>query len=240
MSAPSPAPGTGSPVITLENVGVSYWRRVGPFRRTRFWALQDVSFDVRHGETLGIVGRNGAGKSTLLRLLAGVIEPDRGTCRSEGVTASLLSLKLGFVPHLTGRENAQLSGMLQGLRRAQIRSRMDAIVDFADLHDFIDQPIATYSSGMLARLAFAVAFQSKPDVLLVDEVWGVGDADFRQKSRVVMRDMVSSQRTVVLVTHNLDLVRRFCDRAVWIEAGRTRAVGPPEAVLEQYAPRAAS
>ncbi|MGH0034631.1 MAG: ABC transporter ATP-binding protein [Myxococcota bacterium] len=224
----------GAPVLSLSGVGVSYWKRTGLFRRGRFWALQDVSFDVGHGETLGIIGRNGAGKSTLLRLLARVIEPDRGELRSEQITASLLSLKLGFVPTLTGRENAQLSGMLQGLRRAEIAARMDEIVEFSDLQEFIDQPIATYSSGMLARLAFAVAFQSKPDVLLIDEVWGVGDADFRQKSRLVMREMVSSQRTVVLVTHNLDLVRRFCDRAVWIEGGTSRAVGPPEEVIESY------
>lgn len=222
------------PLVSLRGVGVSYWRRSGPFRRSRFWALRDVSFDLHEGETLGIVGRNGAGKSTLLRILARVIEPDRGTFDGADVTASLLSLKLGFVPHLTGRENALLSGMLQGLRRAAIAERMDEIVAFADLHDFIDQPIATYSSGMIARLAFAVAFQSRPDVLLIDEVWGVGDADFRQKSRRVMREMVSSRRTVVLVTHNLDLVRRFCDRAVWIEGGVSRAVGRPEDVIERY------
>jgi len=224
----------GAPVISLQHVGVSYWRRRGPFRRSRFWALRDVTFDLLYGETLGIIGRNGAGKSTLLRILARIIEPDRGTCEALDVHAALLSLKLGFVPHLSGRENALLSGMLQGMRRAEITSRLEAIVEFADLHDFIDQPIATYSSGMLARLAFAVAFQVQPEVLLIDEVWGVGDADFRQKSRRVMREMVSSRRTVVLVTHNLDLVRRFCDRAVWIDGGATRAVGAPDAVIAAY------
>ncbi len=221
------------PMLSLDGVGVAYRRRAGWLRRSAFWALRDVSVQVFRGETLGVVGRNGSGKSTLMRVLARIIEPDRG-CREGEVSAALLSLRLGFAPYLTGRQNAQLSGLLQGMRRARVRERMDAIVAFADVGEAIDQPISTWSSGMVARLAFAVAVQAEPDVLLVDEVWGVGDEEFRVKSRTVMRDMVSSRRTVVLATHNLDLVRRFCDRAIWLEDGRLRAQGAPEEVVEAY------
>lgn len=148
----------------------------------KFWALKDISFDIFHGETLGVIGRNGVGKSTLLCLIAGIIDPDMGTVfRAENCHASLLSLQVGFVPQLTGRENAVLSGILLGMHRETIESRMEEIIAFSELDEFIDQPIYTYSTGMRARLGFSVAFQTDPDILLVDEVLGVGDADFREK-----------------------------------------------------------
>lgn len=221
------------PVLTLEHVGMCYRRQRGIFGDP-FWALRDVSFTLYSGETLGIIGRNGVGKSTLLRLLAGIFRPDRGRLINHGVRVSLLSLQVGFVPHLTGRENAILSAMLMGLRRREIEARMDEIIDFAELDDFIDQPTAIYSAGMNARLGFAVAMQIDPDVLLVDEVLGVGDEDFRQKSSAAMRARMQSGQTVVFVSHNLGMVRNLSDRVIWIEDGIVLEEGSSEKVLSDY------
>ena len=217
--------------LRLRNVAVSYQRCVGLLRRCPFWALKDVSFELYHGETLGILGRNGAGKSTLLKLLAGIIAPEKGVLESDGSRSSLLSLQVGFVPHLTGRQNAVLSGILLGLTRAQVEARMGTIVEFAELAEFIDEPLHTYSSGMRARLGFSVAFQADPDILLIDEVLGVGDVEFQQKSAQVMKQRIRSNKTVVLVSHNLNVLRELCDRLVWIESGETRGEGEIEAVL---------
>ena len=224
------------PLIQLRGVGVSYrraQRRLWPPGR-RFWALRDVSFDVHAGEALGVVGRNGVGKSTLLRVLGGILGPDRGTIRAPGVRATLLSLQVGFARHLSGRENAILSGMLLGLTRRQILERMDAIIEFSELGDFIDQPIATYSSGMTARLGFSTAFQIDPDVLLIDEVLGVGDAAFVEKSSEVLREKIRSNKTVVLVSHSAAKLRELCDRAVWIHDGVSRAEGKTDEVIRAY------
>jgi lipopolysaccharide transport system ATP-binding protein len=222
------------PVIEVRNMGVCYTRRSGLMRSSKFWALHDVSFQLNHGESIGIVGHNGAGKSTLLRVLAGILAPDRGEVVMHGGRASLLSLQIGFIPYLSGRENAVLSGILLGLTRREVLARMDEIVGFAELGDFIDEPMRSYSSGMKARLGFAVAFQADPDVLLIDEVLGVGDAAFRAKSSAVMREKIESDKTVVLVTHSEETVLELCDRAVWIDHGVTRAVGPAEEVMELY------
>lgn len=225
----------GERLLRLENVGVSY-RRHGGFRRQRpYWALEDVSFEIYRGETLGIIGRNGVGKSTLLRLLAGIIQPDRGAIQLDcPCHISLLSLQVGFVPQLTGWENAVLSGLLLGMRRKEIESRMSEIIAFAELENFIDQPISTYSTGMRARLGFSVAFQADPDILLVDEVLGVGDAEFREKSEHAMRQKIRSNRTVVLVSHNPQTISNLCDRALWIEKGCTRLESDPDSVLAAY------
>lgn len=203
-------------------------------RSSRFWALNDVSFDLNHGETIGIIGQNGAGKSTLLRVLAGILAPDRGSVRSYAGSASLLSLQVGFVPYLSGRENAILSGILLGMTRREVLASMDDIIAFSELGDFIDEPVRSYSSGMRARLGFAVAFQADPDVLLIDEVLGVGDAAFKAKSAAVMREKIESDKTVVLVSHSEETVLDFCDRVVWIEHGVTRAVGSAEEVAQLY------
>ena len=221
-------------VIRVRNVGVWYRRSVALFRSERFWALRDVSFDLYHGESLGIIGRNGAGKSTLLRLLAGITQPDKGVVERNAVSASLLTLQVGFLPHLSGRENAVLGGMFLGLRRQDIGKKMPGILEFAELDEFIDQPLRTYSSGMKARLGFSVAFAANPDILLVDEVLGVGDADFRRRSTAVMREKIRSEKTVVVVSHNPRLIRELCDRVVWIERGVSKAEGPSEEILEQY------
>lgn len=225
---------SGEPMIQVRNMGVCYTRRSGFMRSSRFWALHDVSFDLQHGETIGVIGQNGAGKSTLLRVLAGILAPDRGSVKMLGGRASLLSLQVGFVPYLSGRENAMLSGILLGMTRRQVLASMDQIIAFAELGDFIDEPVRSYSSGMRARLGFAVAFQADPDVLLIDEVLGVGDAAFRAKSAAVMHEKIRSDKTVVLVTHSEEIALDFCDRIVWIDHGVTRAVGPAAEVIEQY------
>jgi lipopolysaccharide transport system ATP-binding protein len=222
------------PILSLQEVGISFWRRVSYLKRKRFWALNSISFDVYQGETLGIVGRNGAGKSTLLRVLAGIIAPDKGTLINQGYRASLLSLQLGFIPHLSGRQNAILSGMLLGVSRRVIEARMDEIINFAELEKFIDQPVITYSAGMKARLGFSIAFQVDPDILLIDEVLGVGDGAFQAKSSQAMREKIRSNKTVVLVSHNLKTLRDLCDRAVWIEEGVSRAEGDVTTVLHTY------
>lgn len=200
----------------------------------KYWALKDVSFDVYHGETLGVIGRNGAGKSTLLRVLADIISPDRGRVQRNGCSVAMLSLQLGFIPHLTGRENAILSGMLMGLRRFEVEKVMEAIIDFSELEEFIDEPVRNYSAGMRARLGFSVAFQADPDVLLVDEVLGVGDVEFRRKSAQAMREKIKSNKTVVLVSHTPQSVRELCDRAVWIDQGVSQCDGSVEEVMGEY------
>ena len=224
----------GELALLLKNVGVSYPRRQGLFKSEKFWALRDVSFSLYHGETLGVLGRNGVGKSTLLRLLAGIIGPDRGKIDRFGCRASLLSLQAGFLQHLTGRENAILSGVILGMRRRFILEKMDEIIAFAELEDAIDEPFHTYSSGMRARLGFSVAFQADPDILLVDEVFGVGDLEFQRKSASALRERIKSDRTVVLVSHQIEVARQLCDRVVWLADGTTRAEGPAAEILDIY------
>ena len=220
-------------VLSLKNVGIYYKRNRGVFGEP-FWALKDVSFDLYSGETLGIIGRNGVGKSTLLRLMAGIIKPNKGYFINNGYQISLLSLNLGFIYYLTGRENAILSGMLMGLRKSEIQAKMEAIIEFSELGEFFDQPIATYSSGMLARLGFSIAFQVDPDVLLIDEIFGVGDAEFRQKSTRLMQDKIQSHQTIVFVSHQDALIRQLCQRVVWIEDGVSKAEGAAAHVLKEY------
>jgi lipopolysaccharide transport system ATP-binding protein len=221
-------------VIALRNVGVYYWLKKGYIRRQKFWALSDVSLELCRGESLGVIGRNGAGKTTLLQLLAGIIGPDRGELVNVGVQAAMLSLQIGFLDQLSGRENTILSGLMLGIEKASIETKLDEIASFSELGDFFDRPVGTYSSGMKARLGLSVALQLDPDVLLIDEVLGVGDADFRAKSEKRMIERVKSDRTVVMVSHHSPTIRQLCDRAVWIEDGRTLAEGSTEDVLAAY------
>jgi len=221
------------PIIRLENVGVAFnaQLRVGS---PRFWALEDVTLSLERGDRLGVVGRNCSGKSTLLRTIAGIITPDRGRLTRAQVICQLLSLALGFVPHLSGRDNAILSGLMLGLRRREIERRLPEILDFSELGDFFDQPISSYSTGMLARLGFSVAMQVEPDVLLIDEVLSVGDAEFQQKSGAALRERIHSGTTVVFVSHGDAQIHQVCDRVLWIEHGRSMLEGPVEAVLSAY------
>lgn len=220
--------------ISVENIGVAYRRRAGFFRTDKYWALKDVSFDVYRGETLGVIGRNGVGKSTLLRLLAGLISPDKGRVTNHGVSATLLSLQVGFVQHLTGRENAILSGMMLGLSRDEVLSQMDYIYSYADIGEFFDQPVHGYSSGMRARLGFSVAIYADPDMVLLDEVLGVGDAPFREKSLKTIKELIRSDKSVVLVSHQPATHRDLCDRLIWIEGGVVQGSGEVGMVLEEY------
>lgn len=204
------------------------------FGWSKYTPLNDISFEIHRGETIGVIGRNGAGKSTMLRLIAGILEPDGGRIVNHGARVSLLSLGVGFVPHLSGRQNAMLSGMLLGLRRNEIAQRMDAIMEFSDLGVFFDQPLHTYSSGMRARLGFSVAIQVDSDILLIDEVLGVGDEEFRIKSTAEMKRLIKSDKTVVLVSHSLPTVKELCDNVIWIEGGVVKAAGDTETLLKLY------
>jgi lipopolysaccharide transport system ATP-binding protein len=218
--------------LTLDNVGVKYRRSyIGD---TGGWAIKDISFEVYRGETLGVIGRHGAGKSTLLRVLAGIYAPDQGAVDHHDNTASLLALQVGFLPYLTGRQNAILSGMLLGRTKAEMEQRLPKILDFTGLHEVIEHPLATYSSGMKARLGFGVSYFAEADILLIDEVLGVGDVEFRAKSTKAMREKIKSNNTVVLVSHNPGLIRRMCDRAVWIEHGRVHKIGEARQLLREY------
>lgn len=220
-------------LIELRNVGVAF--NVGrSIAGQRHWALEDVSLSLRRGQRLGVIGRNGAGKSTLLRVIAGILVPDRGSVKRGPVSCQLLALALGFVPYLSGRDNAVLSGLMLGLRRRDIVARLDAIREFSELGDFFEQPIASYSSGMNMRLAFSVAIQVEPDVLLIDEVLAVGDAEFQQKSGAALRARMGEGHTVVLVSHNEREIARLCDRVLWIEHGRSVLEGPRDEVFEAY------
>ena len=190
-------------------------------------ALRDVSFTVDAGRTFGIIGRNGSGKSTMLKLIAGIGKPTRGQVRVNGRVSALIELGAGFHPEISGRENVFINGMMLGLSRRTIAERFDEIVAFAELESFIDAPVKTYSSGMYMRLGFAVAINVDPDVLLVDEVLAVGDQAFTNKCLDKFDELRRDGRTIVLVTHSLDMVTRFCEEALWLDHGKVRSQGAP-------------
>jgi ABC-2 type transport system ATP-binding protein len=199
-----------------------------------FYALRDVTFTMDRGETVGVIGRNGSGKSTILKLIAGVTAPTTGEVRVAGRVSPLIELGAGFHPDLTGRENVHLNASLLGMSGQEIKDRFDDIVDYAELREFIDTPVKRYSSGMYVRLAFAVAVHSDPEVLLVDEVLSVGDAFFQEKCLERMHDFQRRGTTIVVVSHTLELITSFCERAIWLEHGRVVAEGPAAAVVDQY------
>lgn len=200
----------------------------------RFAALDDVSLTVAAGQTFGIIGRNGSGKSTLLKLVAGITKPTRGSVCVNGRISALIELGAGFHPEISGRENVFINGIMLGLSKREIARRFDEIVEFAELQDFIDAPVKTYSSGMYMRLGFAVAIHVDPDVLLVDEVLAVGDEGFSHKCLDKFGEFRRRGKTILLVTHSLSLVERFCDDAIWLDAGHVRAVGDPKRVVGAY------
>lgn len=207
------------------------------FPTQTLWPIRDVSFRVQAGESVGIVGRNGAGKSTLLKVIAGIVPPTLGHVEVRGQLSPLLELGAGFDMELTGRENIQLYGTLLGLRRRHLRDRIAAIADFAELTPFIDVPLKNYSSGMVARLAFAIATDSDPDILIVDEVLSVGDAPFQRKCEERLSRFRARGVTILLVTHNLDLLLETCSRAVLLDPGAPCVVGPAKEIAERYAER---
>lgn len=223
-----------SPVMELKSVSVIYKSRRSFFRHDLFKALVDLSFTIQRGETLGVVGSNGCGKSTLLKVLANIYGFDSGTITWHCKQVSLLALSLGFDAELSGRDNAIISGMLLGGRRKDVVEKLDEIIEFSELERFIDKPIKTYSNGMRARLGFSVAVKMNSDLLLIDEVMGVGDGKFRKKAEAAMINKINSDQTVVLVSHSISQVRRLCDRVLWLVDGKVKMIGKPEAVLQEY------
>ena len=202
--------------------------------REGFWALRGINLVMRPGETLGIVGANGSGKSTLLKTLAGILGPDRGRMCVRGRVGCLLSFGVGFNPALSGRENIYLNGSILGLPRRSIDERIGRIVEMSELGEFIDAPVQTYSAGMRGRLGFCIAAQIDPDVLVLDEVLGVGDAAFRAKAGSILEHLRREGKTIVIASHDMQLIRTQCDRAVWLEQGQIRLEGPPAEVVEAY------
>jgi lipopolysaccharide transport system ATP-binding protein len=239
---------TGNLAVSVESVGKRYEIYERPHhrllqtlfrgRRTyyrEFWALRGVTFDVARGETVGVIGRNGSGKSTLLQLIAGTLTPTNGAITAAGRIAALLELGSGFNPEFTGRENVFLNGAILGISRARMEDQFDAIAAFAAIGDFIDQPVKTYSSGMMVRLAFAVAVHVTPDLLIVDEALAVGDTPFQAKCLHRIRTMQERGVSILLVTHSLNTVIEFCERAVYLDRGRLVAAGRSREIVERYA-----
>ena len=244
-------------VITIENISKRYFlnhkdKSANTFRdvvsawsknffkvndnqkKEEFWALKDINFTVEQGDRLGLIGSNGAGKSTLLKILSQITTPTTGTLKIRGRMASLLEVGTGFHPELTGRENIYLNGAILGMKKVEIAKHFDAIVDFAGIEKFIDTPVKRYSSGMFVRLGFAIAAHLEPEILVVDEVLAVGDADFQKKSIGKMRDVSESGRTLIFVSHNLTAVQGLCDKGVYLKDGRMKKFGPIDEVINEY------
>jgi ABC-type polysaccharide/polyol phosphate transport system ATPase subunit len=247
--APTVAPSHGPAIVRFEKVGKAFRRfEHQPFllrnmllrltgraaRPKEFWPLRDVSFEIRQGETVGVIGQNGAGKSTLLRLVAGACFPTEGRVSVRGRVAPLLALGAGFQPDMTGRECAEINATALGLSKHEILDRMDTITAFAELDDFLDTPTRFYSSGMLARLGFAVAVHTTPDLLLVDEVLAVGDHNFQKKCVDKIEELRREGTTILLVSHAAPSVQQLCDRALWLRDGHLVADGAPGPIVAEY------
>lgn len=239
-------------VIEFHNVSKSFHRHKGQMllrnhltrfltggREERFFALKHVSFNLERGESLAVIGRNGAGKSTLLGLVAGIAQPDEGTVAVNGQVAALLELGSGFHPDLTGRENVRLNAALLGLSRKQTSEAFESIVEFSGIREFIDEPLRTYSTGMVMRLAFSVAINRDPEILLIDEVLAVGDAAFQAKCIEKIRDFRKAGKTLLFVSHS-SMVQQLCDRALWLDHGELILSGPVADVAAAYAGRRAA
>lgn len=199
-----------------------------------FWALQDITFSVPEGSTFGLIGSNGSGKSTLLKCLARIYTPERGSINYNGRIAALLEVGSGFHPELSGRENIFLNGSILGMSRKEITKKFDEIVDFSGVEAFIDQPVKNYSSGMYVRLGFSVAINVEPDILVVDEVLAVGDAEFQERCRQKFVQFRHDGKTVILVSHAMDMVKSMCDQVAWLKEGSLIATGPADLTIDQY------
>lgn len=221
-------------LMDVKNIRVCYKTRRSFFRHDQFKALDGLSFTIRQGETLGIIGMNGCGKSTLLRVLANIYGVNSGEVIWNCKKVSLLSLTLGFDPELSGRDNAIISGMLLGGRKSEVVAKLGEIAAFSGLESFFYKPIKTYSTGMRARLGFSVAVLMQSDLLLIDEVLSVGDGKFRAKAEAAMLDRINTEQTVVLVSHNLSQVSSLCDRVLWVHRGRKKMLGGSAEVLNKY------
>lgn len=201
----------------------------------RFVAVKGISFYVREGEILGIIGKNGSGKSTTLNALAGIFSPDSGSIDLDGHSISLLSIGVGFIREMTGRENITLSGMLLGFTEEQVKAKEQEIIDFAEIGEFIDMPVRTYSSGMYSKLAFSITAILETDIMLIDEVLSVGDQKFKKKSYEKMKSLISNKdRTVVIVSHSIETLKQLCDTVMWMHEGQIKRIGDPDEVLDEY------
>ena len=220
--------------ISIRDVGLTYRVRQSLFTSTRIRALSNLTFDVRKGETLGVLGRNGAGKSTLLRVLAGIFDPDEGKILFNEDSISLMTLQLGFDPILSGRENAIFGGMLLGSGRKEVEERLALIQEFSGLEQAFDEPVKSYSSGMVSRLSFSVAINLSPDVMLLDEVLAVGDAEFRDRAYKAMLDKIRSEQTTVIVSHSTTEIGTLCDRVILLDRGQIISQGKPDEVIAAY------
>ncbi|MEO7973982.1 MAG: ABC transporter ATP-binding protein [Thermoanaerobaculia bacterium] len=248
LAATAP-PARVQPLLALENVSLRYrlakqrlpsfkdyaihWVK-GTLTYESFWALTEVGFEVARGEVIGVVGRNGAGKSSLLKVISGILEPTSGSVRFDGRIAPILELGTGFDHELTGRENIFLNGMLLGRTRKEIRERLDSIIEYSELGDFIESPIRAYSSGMLGRLGFSIASAWTPDLLILDEVFAAGDAGFTRKCEKTIANFRDAGVTILLVSHSAQIVLETCSRALWLERGRLVADGKPDEVVPAY------
>lgn len=223
-------------ILSLKNIGLRFKIRHGLFRTFNHTALRDVSFDVSKGETFGVLGMNGSGKSSLLQILAGIIAPTHGQILLPcgPITRSLLTLGLGFKPELSGRDNVIISLVLQGWSLRAARNLVPSISSFADIGEFFEQPVRTYSSGMRARLGFATGMCSKVDVLLIDEVLGVGDARFREKAESAMKERIAGEQTVIFVSQTPSQIASLCNRALWISDSEVQKIGDPNVVADAY------
>ena len=201
----------------------------------RFVAVKGISFYVREGEILGIIGKNGSGKSTTLNALAGIFSPDSGSIDLNGHSISLLSIGVGFIREMTGRENITLSGMLLGFTEEQVKAKEQEIIDFAEIGEFIDMPVRTYSSGMYSKLAFSITAILETDIMLIDEVLSVGDQKFKKKSYEKMKSLISNKdRTVIIVSHSIETLKQLCDTVMWMHEGQIKRIGDPDEVLDEY------
>ena len=218
----------------LKNLLFHFPTAIKSMRKRHFTALENIDLEISSGETIGIIGNNGAGKSTILGLLAGVLKPTSGQINIEGRVAPLLELGAGFHLELSGRENILLNGILLGMLKREVEEKSDAIIEFSELEEFIDQPIRTYSSGMLARLGFSVAVHCEPDILLLDEVLSVGDQDFQKKCIEKMLGFKRSGKTIIFVSHSAQQIEEICDRVIWIENGMIYKSGPTKKILNEY------
>ena len=223
-----------NPLIEFDNVGLAYRRSLNPFSEKN-WVLKDLNLQLYPGEVLGIIGRNGAGKSTLLRLLADIIAPNKGKIsRKKNVQAQLLTLSLGFINKLNGYDNVLLSLVTQGLSIKEAKKRIPKVIEFSELEHLMNHPVSTFSAGERARLGFAIALESTPDILLLDEMLGVGDASFRARSSLALKERVETDQTAVLVSHSPQTIIESCSRAIWIDRGIVRLEGSAQDVIAEY------
>lgn len=209
-------------------------RRKDKKMKSEFWALSDVDFEVKKGEVVGFVGSNGAGKSTLLKVVAGVMKPTKGKVQAAGNICPMIELGAGFDMDLTARENIYLNGAVLGYSKEFLDSKFDEIVEFSELHDFLDVPVRNFSSGMIARLAFSIATIVDPEILIVDEILSVGDINFQAKSEKKMRSMIGGGTTVLYVSHSVESIKSLCDRVVWLEHGKVIKIGDPKEICDEY------